>query len=43
MKAFGMSMEIKEGRFRRWYLCKKTGVKKWADNDQPVQEKKKEG
>lgn len=40
MKAFGMHMNIKTGQFRRWYICQKTGVKKWADNDQPVNEKK---
>lgn len=32
---FGFMLDTKTGLRRRWYICRETGVKRWADNDQP--------
>lgn len=37
---FGMTFDIKRGVFRQWYLDK-SGVKRWVDNSQPVDESPK--
>ncbi len=29
-------VDVKTGQRRRWYFCRKTKVKRWLDNDEPV-------
>ena len=33
---FGFTVDIKTGRTRRWYYDRKDKIKRWADNDEPV-------
>lgn len=34
---FGMMLDIKSGMMRRWYI-RRGDVKRWADNDEPVEQ-----
>ena len=36
---FGFYFDIKTRKLRSWYI--KEGVKRWADDDSPVEEKKR--
>ena len=33
---FGITIDIPTGTARQWY-CGRDGIKRWADNDQPVE------
>lgn len=35
LRGFGMTFDTQTGVVRRWYVGS-DGVKRWADNDQPV-------
>ena len=35
MRGFGMDFDLKRGTSRAWYAGD-DGIKRWADNDQPV-------
>lgn len=37
---FGLTFDIAQGRARNWYQDA-NGVKRWADNDEPVEETSK--
>jgi hypothetical protein len=36
---FGYQLDIATGNLRRWYM-KTDGIKRWVDNDQPVDQQK---
>lgn len=35
MRGFGMQLDIESGTMRRWFVGA-DGIKRWADNDTPV-------
>jgi len=39
LRGFGFLLDIQSGQIRRWYVPA-DGIKRWADNDQPVDETK---
>ena len=38
---FGMTMDIKRGTMRKWYM-RRGDVKRWLDTDEPVEQVQKE-
>lgn len=37
LRGFGMTMDIERGIIRHWYVGK-DGVKRWVDNNEPVEQ-----
>jgi hypothetical protein len=36
LRGFGMTLDLETGRMRNWYVDRE-GVKRWADDDSPVE------
>lgn len=34
---FGMQFDFETGRMRSWYIDRRDGIKRWAENDLPVE------
>lgn len=39
LRGFGFLLDIQTGQIRQWYVGA-DGIKRWADNDQPVEQTK---
>lgn len=40
LRGFGFMYDLQTGFSRKWY-CPADGIKRWADNDQPVEPREK--